>query len=484
MIKKKNKNSKTPPPLKAEISAPETPPHAPSELDKFYPADEERSGDGMAARHACLALLDDVLQRKQTLDQALEHQEAFRSLPQRDRAFVRMMVSTILRRLGQIDDMIEKAVERKNTPRNLTLQNILRIGAVQILFMGVADHAAVDTSVKLTEDRGMERQKAFVNGLLRTLTRSGAEWKARQNESRLNTPEWLLKIWIQDYGLKTAAEIALAHLCEAPLDIAVRDKASKITWATTLKATMLNTGSLRLTSGGLITELPGFDEGQWWIQDASAAIPSRLMGDVSGQHVIDLCAAPGGKTLQLAAAGAHVTAVDRSLPRLRRLEENLKRMRLQERAEIICADASTWRPKEPAPYILLDAPCSATGTIRRHPDVLHLKSPRDLPGLLNIQAQILKNAFDMLMVGGVLIYCTCSLQKVEGEEQIQSFLTVNTNAARLPIVKEELGGWDEALTPEGDLRILPFHQAALGGMDGFFIARLTKLNDEENRKMS
>jgi 16S rRNA (cytosine967-C5)-methyltransferase len=465
MIKKKNKPSKTPP-----VMSPQS-----AEIDEFSPPDEERSGDGMDARRACLQLLDDVLQRKQALDHALEHQEAFTSLPQRDRAFTRMMISTILRRLGQIDDLIEKAIEKKDTPRNFTLQNILRLGAVQILFMGVADHAAVDTSVRLAEEKGMERQKPFVNGLLRTLTRTGEEWKARQDEGRLNTPEWLLKIWIEDYSLKTAAEIARANLSEAPLDIAVRDPGAKISWASIFKATELTTGSLRITAGGPITDLPGFDEGQWWVQDASAAIPMRLMGDVEGQSVIDLCAAPGGKTLQLAAAGAHVIALDRSAPRLRRLEDNLKRMQLAQSVEVICADASTWKPKQPAPYILLDAPCSATGTIRRHPDVPHLKSPRDLPGLINIQAAILENAFEILMVGGVLIYCTCSLQKAEGEAQIEAFLSRNPAASRLPIAKEELGGWDEALTPEGDLRILPFHMAALGGMDGFFIARLTKV---------
>ncbi len=433
----------------------------------------EAGTEGLNTRLCAVSMLDDVLQRKQPLDQVLEQNEIFKGLTSRDKGFTRMMVSTALRRLGQIDDLIEKAVEKK-PPHNATLQNILRLGITQVAFMDVPDHAAVDTSVSLTERLGMEKQKAFVNGVLRTITRVGREWLERQDEGRLNTPEWLLKIWIEDYGLGTAAHIAAANLSEAPLDITIKDEDSRNFWASNFKATEMTTGTLRKTSGGNVSEIQGFEEGHWWVQDASAAIPARLMGDVRGQSVIDLCAAPGGKTMQLAAMGAHVVALDRSANRLKRLSENLQRMGLGEAVEIVASDASSWRPKDPAPYILLDAPCSATGTVRRHPDVMHLKSPKDISGLESIQARILENAFEMLMPGGVLIYCTCSLQKSEGEDQIAVFLAKQPQAQRLPITAGELGGFDEAITPEGDLRILPFHQAALGGMDGFYIARLTK----------
>ena len=434
---------------------------------------DSETTDGMLTRICAVSMLDDVLQRKQALDQVLEQNDVFKSLPSRDKAFTRMMVSTALRRLGQIDDLIEKAVE-KEAPRNVTLQNILRLGVTQVAFMDVPDHAAVDTSVGLAENLGMERQKAFVNGVLRTITRVGREWLERQDEGRLNTPEWLLKIWIEDYGLGMAAQIAAANLSEAPLDITIKDEGSRNFWASNFKATEMTTGTLRKTSGGNVTEMHGFDEGHWWVQDASAAIPARLMGDVQGQEVLDLCAAPGGKTLQLAAMGAHVVALDRSANRLKRLSQNIERMGLGECVEIVAADASTWQPKEPAPYILLDAPCSATGTVRRHPDVMHLKSPKDIAGLESIQTRIFENAFEMLMPGGVLVYCTCSLQKSEGEDQVAALLAKYANASRLPITAAELGGFDEAITEEGDLRILPFHQAALGGMDGFYIARLTK----------
>ncbi|MEZ5814547.1 MAG: transcription antitermination factor NusB [Alphaproteobacteria bacterium] len=434
----------------------------------------EAVSDGMAARVAALALLEDVLGRKQALDHALENQERFKALPQRERGFVRMLVSTALRRLGQVDDIIERASER-GAPRNMSVQNILRLGVVQILFMDVADHAAVDTAVRLAGAQGLEKQKAFVNGLLRHVTRNGVEWRDRQDEARLNTPEWLLKIWIEDYGLGTAADIAQANLSEAPLDITVRDRKSRNFWASNFKATEMATGTLRKMSGGAVHELQGFDEGHWWVQDAAAAIPAQLFGDVSGQHVYDLCAAPGGKTLQLASMGARVSALDRSASRLKRLAVNLERMKLAGMVEAVIADAGSWKPLQPAGYILLDAPCSATGTIRRNPDVAHLKTPGDINRLAGLQERLLHNAFDGLMVGGILVYCTCSLQKAEGEAQIAQFLAARPDATRLPIMKDELGGFDEALTPEGDLRILPFHQAALGGMDGFYIARLTKV---------
>ncbi|MGB0720454.1 MAG: RsmB/NOP family class I SAM-dependent RNA methyltransferase, partial [Bdellovibrionales bacterium] len=354
-------------------------------------------------------------------------------------------------------------------------RHILRIGTAQIMFMAVPDHAAVDTCVKLCCEAGLERQKGFVNAVLRTITRSGPVWLSKQDEGRLNTPEWLLKSWIEDYGLGTAAEIAKANLSEAPLDITIKNESDRNHYSSIFKATQLLTGTLRKTTGGRVQDLEGFAEGAWWVQDASAAIPAKLFGDLTGRSVVDLCAAPGGKSVQLAAMGADVIAIDRSVNRLKRLEENAERLGFRDRIDILAEDAAVWKPPAPVPYILLDAPCSATGTVRRHPDAPHLKAPGDIARLCDLQARILANAFDMLMVGGVLVYCTCSLQKDEGERQIMAFLTRTPNAARLPVLAEELNGYDESLTPDGDLRILPFHQAALGGMDGFYIARITKV---------
>lgn len=438
--------------------------------DDNAPADTH---DMLAARTAALSVLNMVLGQKQALDHALEREQGFLKLPTRDKAFCRMMISTCIRRLGQINDLIKKATH-KNTPKTIDLDNILRLGIAQILFMDVPDHAAVDTSVRLTEALRMDKQKGFVNGVLRTITREGREWLSKQDESRLNTPEWLLKIWIADYGLRNAAEIAKANLAEAPLDISIKNESDRNFWQSTFKATQLGAGTLRCQSGGAIQHREGFEDGMWWVQDASAAIPARLFGPIEGRDVIDLCAAPGGKTMQLAAQGAQVVALDRSAGRSSRITQNLERTRLEDHVEIVIADATVWAPKQPADFILVDAPCSATGTIRRNPDVAHLKAPRDLSRLVNVQERILENAFNMLAPGGILIYCTCSLQKSEGEDQITALLQKFDNAERLPIKTQEIGNMDEPITADGDLRILPYHMAALGGMDGFFISRITK----------
>ncbi len=428
----------------------------------------------LAARSCALELLSAVTGQKQALDHALEKSESFKALPSRDKAFCRMLVTTTIRRLGQIDDLITK-VQDNPSRTSASILNILRLGAAQALWMAVADHAAVDTSVRLCEAAGMHKQKGFVNGCLRSLLRNGQEWLSRQDETRLNTPEWLLKRWIEDYGLRTAAEIARANLIEAPMDISIRDEDERNYWASQFQASEVGCGTLRKTSGGNVADFSGFDEGKWWVQDASAALPAHLFGELTGRHVIDLCAAPGGKSLQMAAQGAHVTAIDRSAKRLEKLRENAQRTRMEDRIEIIAADASAWRPKQAPDFILLDAPCSATGTVRRHPDVLHLKAERDIDHLRNVQERILQNAFDILAPGGLLVYCTCSLQKEEGENLIASFLENTPKARKIAITAAEIGDIEEAITPEGDVRIFPFHRSALGGMDGFFISRLSKL---------
>ncbi len=429
--------------------------------------------DIISARQASLEIIHHVLQKKKSLDHSIEGNESFQNMHIRDKAFCRMLSTTTLRRLGQIDDIINKAADRPAATSSM-LQNILRLGVTQILFMNVADHAAVDTSVRLVENAGLSKQKGFINAMLRTVTRKGSEWLDKQDETRLNTPEWLLKQWISDYGLGIAANIAKANLSEAPLDISLCNNEDMNEWIETLEATNIACNTLRRISGGSITNLEGFHEGKWWVQDAAAAIPANLFGDINGKTVIDLCAAPGGKTMQLAAQGANVIALDRSAKRLQRLEENAKRIGFEDKITVEVADASSWNSKEPIHYILLDAPCSATGTIRRNPDVLHLKSENDIQRLQITQEKILHQAFDLLAPGGILIYCTCSLQKSEGEDQISKLLQHHKNASKIAITAKEIGNIEEAITENGDARILPFHQAARGGMDGFFISRITK----------
>jgi 16S rRNA (cytosine967-C5)-methyltransferase len=437
------------------------------------------SGDMLAARQVALLLLDHILGQKQPLDTAFENSGEFRSLPSPDRIFCRTLVATALRRLGQIDDLISKAEaspdQKKTGHKTLLLRNIFRLGTAQIMFMDVPAHVAVDTSVRIAELHRMDRQKDSVASLLRILARIGKEWLSRQDEARLNTPEWLLKIWIDDYGLKTAAQIARANMAEAPLDITLRDESERNYWASNLKASEVGKDTLRRMTDGPVHEITGYNEGSWWPQDAAAAIPAALFGNLTGKTVIDLCATLNGKSAQLAARDANVIAINRSAQNLKKLESQLAGLRLAEKMQGIASDAASWQPKEAPQFILVDAPCTGTGTIRRHPDIMHLKSMRDLESAVHMQMHILANAFHILAPGGVLVYCACSLQKVEGEDQINYLLSENASAAKIAITPGEIGGLADCITENGDIRTLPFHLAASGGLDGYFISRITKV---------
>ena len=428
--------------------------------------------DGVAPRAAALSLLTHVLGQKKMLDSALEMDSLFAALPPRDRALARMIVSTVLRRKGQIDDLIARAVQ-KEPPRPDVLRRVLYIGIAQILFMDIPDHAAVDTAVTLAAQNGMEGQKGFVNAILRRMTMEGRDWMDAQDAAALNMPGWLYTQLVADYGIVRARDIAEASMKEAPLDITVAGDAK--TWAEKLDAKILPTQSLRRASGGCLRDLPGFEEGAWWVQDASSALPVRLMGDIAGKKILDLCAAPGGKTMQFAAAGAHVTALDRSASRMAQLKENLNRTGLERNVRTVIEDGSVWSPKEAFDIVLLDAPCTATGTIRRHPDLLHLKGEKDQAGLTGIQERLLANAARLVKNCGFLFYCTCSLQKAEGERQAQKFLLAHQDYRRIPARREEFGNIDGFVNGDGDVRVLPTLLKEEGGMDGFFICRMQKL---------
>ncbi|MDH5722183.1 MAG: 16S rRNA (cytosine(967)-C(5))-methyltransferase RsmB [Alphaproteobacteria bacterium] len=438
--------------------------------------DAPPEADNLHPRKIALQIFTNIIDKQQALDGVFDSSAEFAALSVLDRSFVRMLVTTAIRRLGQIDDLIAFAQDRPDSLKSNIIRNILRLGVTQMFFMDVPDHASVDTSVRLAEQENLERQKGFINAILRKLGREGKARLDKQDAGRLNTPEWLMKLWIEDYGLTTTAEIMNAHLTEAPLDITLKSDADHGWWGNVLKAFTLSTGTLRRITGGNIRDLEGFEKGQWWVQDAAAAIPAQLFGDVYDKPVVDMCAAPGGKTMQLAAMGAHVTAIDRSAKRLKRLEENLQRIGLESRVKIEVADACAWRPKKAVPYILLDAPCSATGTIRRHPDTPYLKSENDITRLVSLQKRLLEHAAGLLEVGGIVIYCTCSLQKIEGEKQIEEFLHNHTNFERMKITAKEIGDYEELINENGDLRILPTHLKSQGGLDGFFISRLRKIS--------
>jgi 16S rRNA (cytosine967-C5)-methyltransferase len=344
--------------------------------------------------------------------------------------------------------------------------NALRLGAAQRLFLDTPAHAAVDTTVRLLDGR-----LSGFKGLANAVVRKVAAAAAPANAARINTPEWLWRSWTKAFGDETAATIAAAHLSEPPLDFTVAGDAE--TWRDRLAATLLPTGSLRRPIGGDPSALPGFQDGAWWVQDAAAALPARLLGVTAGQRAIDLCAAPGGKTAQLAAAGAEVTAIDRSPQRLARLRANLERLGL--RARVVEADAATWRPDEPADAVLLDAPCTATGTIRRHPDIARIKSAADVAKMAAVQDRLLRAAVEMTAPGGRLVYATCSLQPEEGPERIAALLRDGAPVRLDGISALEMPGLSDAIGADGTVRTLPCQWKELGGLDGFFIARLRRV---------
>lgn len=425
--------------------------------------------DPLASRRVALEVLTACLDKGQPLDDVLGQHRGFPDLDPRDRAFVRLLLATVLRRLGELDETLREMVERPLQGPNAPAWTILRLGAAQLLFLGTPAHAAVDTTVRLVDVVGLSHLKGLANAVLRRLDREGAGLVRDRDPGRLNTPRWLWESWSATYGEEVTRAIAAAHLVEAPLDITPRS--DRDFWAGQLDAVVLPTGTLRRTAGGYIADLPGFAEGAWWVQDAAATLPARLLGDVSGKCVADLCAAPGGKTMQLCALGARVTSVDISARRMTRLGENLARSGLS--AELVTADASKWTPAEKFEAILLDAPCSGTGTLRRHPDIAWLKDEEDVARLMLTQDRLLAHALDLLKPGGTLVYAVCSLQEDEGPARIDDLLKRERRARLVPVTAAELPGLEEAASPAGDVRTLPSMWSERGGIDGFYIARLT-----------
>ena len=436
---------------------------------------------GLVVRHIAADIVDGVLRRHRPLDELLDGADArtaagLAALDERDRALTRALVATVLRRLGSLRHLVGLFLDRGLPPQAPRVETVLLIGAAQILFLDVPDHAAVDLAVRLAQaDRHAAHFAGLANAVLRRIAREGAARLAALDTAVLDTPGWLMARWIKTYGEATARDIAAANGREPALDLTVKSGAEDATWAGKLGGRVLPTGTVRAIVHGAVTSLPGFAQGAWWVQDAAAALPARLFGNVKGSRVADLCAAPGGKAAQLAAAGAAVTAVDRSVARLNRLGENLARLSLQ--AELVCADAAEWQA-EPFDAVLLDAPCSSTGTIRRHPDVPWLKQPSDIVRLAALQRRLIDRAAALTRPGGTLIYCTCSLEPEEGEDIVNELLAREPALRRLPITAAEVFGRGEFLSNEGDLRTLPCHfpdaDSRLAGLDGFYAARLQK----------
>jgi 16S rRNA (cytosine967-C5)-methyltransferase len=437
---------------------------------------------GYEVRQLATLLIASVLLDGRALDDTIATAFAradFRQMEPRDKGLARLIAATVLRRLGQLDAIIMSFVDRALPIQSGNLRPILYSAAAQLLFLKIAPHAVINIAVEqCRRDPQANRFDKLANAVLRKVATLGPDMLTGQNAAQLNIPEWLWKRWTTTYGVDLATEIADASLREAALDVSV--KIDPAGWATRLSGVVLPTGSVRLLPEGRIEHLPGFDEGNWWVQDAAAALPVKLLGDVKGLRVADLCAAPGGKTVELAALGADVTAVDISAERLMRVRDNLHRLKLD--ANLIEGDAAKWSPDEEYDAVLVDVPCTATGTIRRHPDILRLKRQDDVRKIGEVQTNLLRNAMRIVKPGGFVVFCSCSLEPEEGPEQIARLLAGTPGIVRVPVTAAELGGGAarDWITADGDLRTFPHHMPnenpELAGMDGFFAARLKWLD--------
>lgn len=429
----------------------------------------------MIARDVAVSALFSVFVEKRAFEDVFNKAAEARDLESRDRGFARLIAATVLRHHGELRAVIGRFLEKPLPERQGRLEQILLAAAAQLLFLDTPPHAAISLAVdQCRADSAAKRFASLTNAVLRRVSREGREHLATLDPVALNIPGWLMKRWQAAYGPDSARAVALASLQEAALDLTVRSDPEG--WASHLGGIALSSGSVRIKSAGRIEDLSGYEDGAWWVQDAAAALPAKLLCDIAGMEVADLCAAPGGKTAQLAAAGARVTAIDKSPGRLNRLKENLARLGLD--AETSVADAADFAPGRKFDAILVDAPCTATGTIRRHPDILILKRDEDIAALAALQRRILEGAADALKPGGTLVYCTCSLEPEEGGAQIDAFLAARPEFRRAPIDAAATGIDQAWISPQGDLRTLPSQLADLPegmtGMDGFFAAKLVR----------
>ncbi len=412
----------------------------------------------ITARELALRVLDATLLEREPPEGRFRRETEGAGMAARDRAFARLLYTTVLRRKAAIDSAL--VAHLREAPRQRSAMNLLRLGAAQLLYLKTPAHAAVGECVELAKRRRLA-PPGLVNAVLRKLV--GQAPPALSPLQAL--PDWLAERWVASYGAGLATAIAEALGDTPPLDLTVKDDPEP--WAARLGGRVVGPATVRLADAGLVEELPGYAEGAWWVQDLAATLPVAALRPTSGERVLDLCAAPGGKTAQLLIAGAVVTSVERDLTRARRLRANLQRLKLA--SEVVAADLLDYVPAEPFDAVLLDAPCTATGTIRRHPDILWTKGPADVATMAALQQLLLAKAAAFVAPGGRLVYAVCSLEPEEGPAVVGRFLAARPDFARAPIAADETG---IAPTAEGDLRTHPAMLADQGGMDGFYIARL------------
>ena len=431
---------------------------------------------GLAARRAAARILAAIVDRQTSFDgmfDPVNGNRVFRDLSVADQALTRAIVVASLRHLPVIEAFLPTLVERPLPEGARALVHVLTVAAAQILYLDTPDRAAVDLAVEQARSDPRNRRFApLVNAALRRMSREKTTRLAQIEADTVNAPAWFAERLRESYG-EAADAILHAHTVPAPLDLTV--KADPEIWAERLGGTLLPTGSVRLAGhDGSITELPDFAEGAWWVQDAAAAIPAQLFGDIAGRRIADLCAAPGGKTAQLAAAGAAVTALDLSANRLKRLSQNMQRLQLD--VEIGRGDLMDWQPDERFDGVLLDAPCSSTGTVRRHPDIPWTKGPADIAKLAALQDRMLRKALTLVRPGGLVVFSNCSLDPAEGENLVARLLEERSDIERRPVKPSDWPGLEAAITGNGDIRttpaMLPAADPRASGLDGFFASVL------------
>ncbi|MCO5734566.1 RsmB/NOP family class I SAM-dependent RNA methyltransferase [Rhizobium sp. SSA_523] len=433
---------------------------------------------GLEVRAAAAKILAAVIDKKTSLDgmlDAVHGNAAYAALGDADRSLTRAILNATLRHLPRIDHAIATLLDSPLPDGARALQQVLRVAATQILYLDVPAHAAVDLAVEqANRDPRNRRFAKLVNAVLRRMVRE-REDILQAGQAISPVPDWYRDRLTRAYGEAEARRIAEAQLSPAPIDITVKGDAAL--WAERLSARPLPTGSLRLKAfDGSVTQLPGFDEGAWWVQDAAAALPAQLFGPLQGKRIADLCAAPGGKTAQLISRGAKVIAVEQSANRAARLKENLDRLQLT--ADICNIDLFDYKPDEPLDGVLLDAPCSSTGTTRRHPDVLWTKGPQDIEKLAGLQARMLRHAITLVRPGGLIVFSNCSLDPLEGEDLVQDLLDEDHSVERVAINAADWPGLESAVNARGEFRttpaMLPASEEHAGGMDGFFACVLRR----------
>lgn len=427
---------------------------------------------GLAARMAAAKILAAVLDKKTSLDGMLDTEHGnpvYRALSIADRALVRAIINSSLRHLPRIDAAISSLLDGPLPQGARSLNHILVIAVAQMLYLDVPDHSAVDLAVEQAQrDPRNKRFVKLVNAVLRRLGRE-KQRVIELIEQIAVLPEWFFSRIQSHYGDVVADRISAAQLIPSSIDITVKSEPQD--WATKLGGTVMPNGTVRLgTFSGSVTQLEGFAEGEWWVQDFSASLPVRLMGNIEGKRVADLCAAPGGKTAQLALAGAKVTALDQSSTRLRRLRENLKRLNYS--VEFIESNMLKYTTDELYDAVLLDAPCSSTGTIRKHPDVIWTKDAADIAKLAGLQEQMLEHAIGLVKSDGIIVFSNCSLDPSEGEDMVERILAQHQNVERVAISKDDWPELATAINDKGELRTTP---DMFGGVDGFFACVFRKI---------